>query len=313
MEDVNRKCSYEKGLTLNVDKRNTWHFPLSVRINENSKNVNFKLFIPKESRYWSRCKNCGKSYLDTSGVVYCTRCHDLLKFHYSKEKPSRPYLKKKYGELESLSKHFLDYALTFHDFKNFLNDLFNAKQVINDFQDFFYETLEQLLKNLDMPGNTYHRIFHYEKGKSFKKECNMSMESDFLNIDIKLHEYNHLIRQLILIDLFNIGRNSIRIRSKLISLLKELNFPVSHIQSKIDIDFKKYTMTLILERQLKIISKHESMLEKIISDVQKKNYVNIWVVVNIVGCTSLRICARIRRGCYPFIRTILWNSKWLYL
>jgi hypothetical protein len=75
----------------------------------------------------------------------------------------------------------------------------------------------------------------------------------------------------------------------LVSILRELNFPERYIQSKIDIDFRKYARTLIVEKQVKIIFKHENMLEKILRDVQKENYINIWLIRRDIDLTLYKL------------------------
>jgi hypothetical protein len=129
------------------------------------------------------------------------------------------------------------YLTRFLNYMRILKDSwFRDKEVKKDFRKFFDETSKEI-QILKMSGKTFYSIVHYNKEKPSKEECHISKESDFMKISIRLKEYHHLLRGFIKAEVYGIGKDKEKLESKLIALLRQLNFPERYIFSKIKKDF----------------------------------------------------------------------------
>ncbi len=112
-EMVNMIKNVHYPLTLNVDRRNEWHFPLIRNYQEDTKKVNLRLGIPDKSQYWNRCKNCKITYSLNFKSSRCDKCGNRI--HLVKEKPSS-YLKKKFNEIDKIESNMIPSLAYFMSF-----------------------------------------------------------------------------------------------------------------------------------------------------------------------------------------------------
>src|SRR4051812_20932342 len=90
-------------LSLNVDNRNTWDFPLLLKTqkdmlyDKDKSKFNLILDIPKKFNYWNRCEICKITYDLDYQFSTCKKCGNKLSL--KKEKPSRTYRKNNIAEV----------------------------------------------------------------------------------------------------------------------------------------------------------------------------------------------------------------------
>ena len=84
-------------------------------------------------------------------------------------------------------------------------------------------------------------------------DCYISKRSQFLDISIKLNEYNTLLKNLVKVELYGIDKNGKKIHSKLIAILRKLNFPERYILSKIIRDYHVIEEHYYKERSKRIL------------------------------------------------------------
>ncbi len=137
-----------------------------------------------------------------------------------------------------------------------------------DFKQFFDDTAKEILEKLEMHGKINYSIIHYMKGKSKKKECYISKESDFINISIKLTEYNQLIKSLAKSEAYGIGNNSKRTHSKLMDKLRQLNFPERYLYPKILQDCIKFGEQYQKEQSKRILVEWGKIIDDSLKNIE---------------------------------------------
>jgi hypothetical protein len=223
-------------MTLNIDKRNEWNFPLFINPNKIKLDFSLRLEIPDNSDYRKKCKECGITFPKDNKLLKC-ECGSR-RFFFEKEKPSRDYLKNKDKELEYNETKMNEFFLKFLNFMHIMkNDWFSIKEIKADLLQFFDTLSKEILDDLKMPGKNAYIIRHYCRETSSKEECYISKKSDFMNIYIKLIEYIRLIKSLIKAEINNREKNINKMHYKLITILKQRNFPERYIRYKIRNDY----------------------------------------------------------------------------
>jgi hypothetical protein len=232
-------------LTLIYDKRKKWNVAYTKYSPNSPQKIDLQYRMPTKSNEWKKCKNCNLYYLSDS-KLFCDKCHKRI---YS-VRPSRKYLKNKSSEIDKVQIKNRQYSLYFINFMFKIKEhWFYDKEFKHDFLDFFKYISKDTLEKLEMHGNTSYTIRHYDKEKKSKdKDCYISKRSDFMRISIKLNEYNTLIKRLVKAELYDIGKNIRQLRSKLIAILRKLNFPERYILSKINHDYHVFGENYYKER-----------------------------------------------------------------
>jgi hypothetical protein len=105
-----------------------------------------------------------------------------------------------------------------------------------------------------------------------KNECPISTESDFMNISIKLQEYDRLMKDLFIAYEYDPKKNSKKIYSKIVSLLMQRNFPERYIVNKITHDIPKYARLVHNEQKYRIISECDKLVRKIQKNIRGNIY-----------------------------------------
>ena len=225
-------------ISLNTDRRTKWDIPIAMNPDKDRLKFNFsRLYLPNRFRYYKRCKICKITYPIKYKISTCKRCGNRI--YQEKDKPSRSYFKNikiKIKELENKMYQYLTRLLNM--MKIIKDDYFSIKIIKDDFPQILDKASNDL-QILKMGGKTRYGIVHYDQYATNKKECYISKESDFMNISIKLKEYNHLLREMVKSQIYGIGKIKTKNHSKIINLLRQLNFPEIHILIKIQKDFDK--------------------------------------------------------------------------
>jgi hypothetical protein len=115
-----------------------------------------------------------------------------------------------------------------------------------------------------MSGKSYYMIRHYDKEEhNKKKDCYISNKSDFMDIVIELREYNGLIEDLVKTEIYGIRKSSKNIRSKVVTLLRQLNFPEKYILDKIESDRLRSEEILYNHRCSKVLVRCNNLTNKL--------------------------------------------------
>jgi hypothetical protein len=219
-------------LTLNLDKRNKFNIHCKIIVDKNENKFELKLEISKPTKLYTKCSKCKTEYPPN----YKSNCK--CGFRVTSIKPSKKHEKNKKKELDEIESNFkvgMPYFVKFMDLIK--KQWFNEIEIEQDFQQFFDKAIEEVLEELEITGKTYYTIRHYdEKKSSKKKDCYISKRSQFMEISIKLKEYNTLIKNLVKAEVYGIGKNGKKIHFNLIAILRKLNFPERYILSKINHD-----------------------------------------------------------------------------
>lgn len=255
-------------ISLNIDRRNTWDIPIGMNPCEEGLKLNFRLYFPAKYRYYKRCKTCKINYPINDKKSSCRRCGH--KIYPEKDKPSRNYIKNKDIKIIELENKMYQYLTRFLSMMKILKeDYFSNKIIKSDFQQIFDKTSKDI-QILKMNGKTFYSIVHYNKETTCKKkECYISKESDFMNISIKLKEYNHVMREIVKSEIYGIGKINIKNQFKIIDLLRQLNFPDIHILIKIAKDLDKCKKVYQYQQIVKIVSEYSKILGDIKKNMQK--------------------------------------------
>jgi hypothetical protein len=258
-------------MTLNVDNRNNWYFPLIATLQKKEPKFNIRMDIPNIFNYRIRCTNCKINYSNNYKSSTCKKCG--YRVYQVKEKPSRSYLKNRFNKIDELQTKMDLYLKRFSNYMCILRDSwFGVREIKKDFQKFFDEASKgiQILK---MSGKIHYSIVHYDKEKSKKKkECYISEESDFMNISIRLKEYYPLLRNFIKAEIYGIGKDKTKLESKLIALLSQLNFPERFIFSKIKKDFEICKEFFYFEQLNRISTEYVKYFRNIQIKIQRNAY-----------------------------------------
>ena len=137
-------------MSLNVDNRNTWGFPLLLKTqkdmfyHKDNKKFNLVLEIPEKSNYWNRCEECKIEYPLDYQSSKCRKCGNKLSL--KKEQPSSTYKKNKSNEIKYNEPIFNEYFFKFLNFMHILNrDYLSNIELKNEFQEFFDNTSKDVL------------------------------------------------------------------------------------------------------------------------------------------------------------------------
>jgi hypothetical protein len=224
-------------MSINIDNRNELNYLPIVNLSKDDHKFDIKFDIPAKSRYRIRCKVCKITYPINRKLAWCDKCHN--KIYTVKEKPSRTYIKNKTNEIKLNESKMNEFLIKFTRLMIIAKDeWFSDKEIRLYFQRLFDNISKEILEDLNMKGEAYFSIRHYDKKKlSPKKDCYISKESDFIDISIKLKEYVLLMRSLVKDEIYDIGKNNKKIYHEIIQLLRQLNFPERYIILKLYHDF----------------------------------------------------------------------------